>query len=80
MPLRILIAGLLLGGIGVSMTSPSPARADEAKWFLYERQLGQLCRPPYKFAAGACVPFCPAGFEDNGSTCRLYNQSRGGRG
>jgi hypothetical protein len=27
------------------------------------------CAPPYKSAAGACVPTCPGGFEDRGRTC-----------
>ena len=34
------------------------------------------CRPPLKFAAGACVAACPAGYEDTGRTCVFRNMSR----
>jgi hypothetical protein len=36
----------------------------------------QGCRPPLKFAAGACVAACPAGYEDRGSTCVFRSYSR----
>lgn len=56
--------------------SVAPARAQSpAKSFVYEqRQLGNVCRPPRKFAAGACVRRCPAGYQDEGRTCRLRSQ------
>jgi hypothetical protein len=31
------------------------------------------CPPHLKFAAGACVPTCPAGYADNGYVCVLRN-------
>ncbi|TGE00547.1 hypothetical protein [Methylobacterium nonmethylotrophicum] len=34
------------------------------------------CRPPLKFAAGACVASCPAGYEDRGRTCVYRSLSR----
>jgi hypothetical protein len=37
------------------------------------------CRPPLKFAAGACVPSCPAGYEDRGRYCE-YRAGGGGGG
>ena len=54
----------------------APAQADPAKDYLFqERLLRNFCPPPLKFSAGACMPYCPAGFEDNGTYCRLRNQS-----
>lgn len=32
------------------------------------------CPPGFKFAAGACVRECPAGYEDRGSFCVFRNQ------
>ncbi len=34
------------------------------------------CRPPLKFAAGACVAQCPAGYEDRGRVCTFRSLSR----
>lgn len=34
------------------------------------------CRPPLKFAAGACVKRCPAGYRDTGRYCRFRSMSR----
>ena len=28
-----------------------------------------FCRPPLKYAAGACVAACPGGYEDRGRVC-----------
>ena len=39
-----------------------------------------LCAPPLKFAAGACVPSCPGGFEDRGRVCVFRSQSGGNAG
>ena len=33
-------------------------------------------RPPLKFAAGACVRRCPAGYRDTGRYCRFRNMNR----
>ena len=49
--------------------------AGPAQSYQYERRsTGRLCRPPLKFAAGACVRRCPAGFRDNGGYCRQLSQ------
>ena len=54
---------------------PMAAWAGPAQSYQYERRTtGRLCRPPLKFAAGACVRRCPAGFRDNGGYCRQLNQ------
>ncbi|MGA0596415.1 hypothetical protein [Enterovirga sp. CN4-39] len=74
MSARIVASGLLLCLAAIPLAAP--AQADPAKDYLFqERQLRTFCQPPLKFAAGACMPYCPAGFEDLGSYCRLYNQS-----
>jgi len=54
----------------------SPAFAQSpAQSFVYgQRQFRHACRPPLKFAAGACVRRCPAGYQDMGGYCRLRNQ------
>jgi hypothetical protein len=74
MTARLVASGLLL----CLATGPvaAPALADPAKDYLFqERLLRHFCPPPLKFAAGACMPYCPAGFEDNGTYCRMRNQS-----
>ncbi|MCJ2061189.1 hypothetical protein MKK63_00435 [Methylobacterium sp. J-088] len=39
-------------------------------------QYATSCLPPKKFAAGACVTACPAGYEDQGRVCVYRNTSR----
>ncbi|MCJ2089001.1 hypothetical protein MKK88_23890 [Methylobacterium sp. E-005] len=39
-------------------------------------QYAASCPPPKKFAAGACVIACPAGYEDQGRVCVYRNTSR----
>jgi len=60
------------------MGLPLPAQAQSpSKDFLFqEKRFSRACRPPLKYAAGACVRRCPAGYEDMGRTCR----QRGNRG
>ena len=40
------------------------------------RSVRNACRPPLKFAAGACVRRCPAGYRDNGPTCGFKSMRR----
>ncbi|TXM70622.1 hypothetical protein FV222_05275 [Methylobacterium sp. WL103] len=55
--------------------APVTAFAGPAQSYQYERRTtGRMCRPPLKFAAGACVRRCPAGFRDNGGYCRQLSQ------
>ena len=55
---------------------PEPAAAQSpAQSFVYrQRQFRNTCRPPLKFAAGACVRHCPAGYRNDGGYCRLLSQ------
>jgi hypothetical protein len=77
---RLAFAALLLGTAGLQLAS-GPAKAGPAQDYLYEElRFRDACPPPLKYAAGACVRFCPAGFEDLGGYCRLFNQgSNSGR-
>ncbi|WP_409566319.1 hypothetical protein [Methylobacterium sp. J-070] len=50
----------------LALLGVAPARA----------QYAASCPPPKKFAAGACVAACPAGYEDQGRVCVYRNMSR----
>ncbi|MWV23362.1 hypothetical protein FVE89_15465 [Methylobacterium sp. 2A] len=50
----------------LALLAIAPARA----------QYTASCPPPKKFAAGACVTACPAGYEDQGRVCVYRNMSR----
>ena len=41
-----------------------------------QAQYATACPAPKKFAAGACVATCPAGYEDQGRVCVYRNMSR----
>ncbi|MCJ2018305.1 MULTISPECIES: hypothetical protein [unclassified Methylobacterium] len=73
MTLRHLASAILLIAVAVSprlALAQSPAQS-----FVYgEKRFRHACRPPLKFAAGACVRRCPAGYQDMGGSCRLRNQ------
>lgn len=49
-----------------TLFGPVPAQA----------QYAASCPPPKKFAAGACVTVCPAGYQDQGRVCVYRNMSR----
>lgn len=73
---------LLLIGLTLPLSASIPAAAQSpAKDFLFQEQrFSRACRPPLKYAAGACVRRCPAGYEDMGRTCRQRNMRSGGGG
>jgi hypothetical protein len=56
----------LLAVMVLALLGPAPAEA----------QYAGSCPPPKKFAAGACVTVCPAGYEDQGRVCVYRNMSR----
>ncbi|MGX5774074.1 hypothetical protein [Methylorubrum zatmanii] len=75
MPRRFLVVLLLLAA--GSLVSPLPASAGPAQSYLFgEKRFRNACRPPFKYAAGACVRRCPAGYESLGRFCRLRNMMR----
>ena len=61
-------AGLVIQPEVASAQSP-------AQSFAYRQQrFRNTCRPPLKFAAGACVRQCPAGYRNDGGYCRYLSQ------
>lgn len=68
------LALLLTLPIGLSV--PAQAQSPSKDFLFQEQRFKRACRPPLKYAAGACVRRCPAGYEDMGRTCR----QRGNRG
>ncbi|MCC0808615.1 hypothetical protein FPV16_20790 [Methylobacterium sp. W2] len=68
MILRLACSTALLFAVSL----PHAAMAGPAQDYEFRpRSVRNACRPPLKFAAGACVRRCPAGYRDNGSTCGL---------
>ena len=64
------LTALSFAVLAVPASAQSPAQS-----FVYgQKQFRNACRPPLKYAAGACVRRCPAGYQDMGRTCRLRNQ------
>jgi hypothetical protein len=73
MILRLAATATLLLAVALP---PLPALAQSpAQSFVYgQKRFRHACRPPLKFAAGACVRRCMAGYQDMGGYCRLRNQ------
>ena len=71
MPAPLVRAAFLLA-LSLPLLAARPAAAESpAKAYQFgERQFSRACRPPLKYAAGACVRRCPAGYQDMGRTCR----------
>jgi hypothetical protein len=69
----VLSAALVAAALSIL---PEPATAQSpAQSFAYRQQrFRNACRPPLKFAAGACVRHCPAGYRNDGGYCRLLSQ------
>ncbi len=74
MLVRLLLAATVAYA-GVAF-QPEPASAQSpAQSFAYRQQrFRHACRPPLKFAAGACVRRCPAGYRNDGGYCRFLSQ------
>ncbi|MCJ2140291.1 hypothetical protein [Methylobacterium sp. E-066] len=70
--LRIPVSLLLVAIV----VTPLPAAAQSpAQSFVYgEKRFRNACRPPLKYAAGACVRRCPAGYRNTGGYCRFQSQ------
>lgn len=67
-PANLLLLALALAPLPVAAQSP-------AKSFVYgEKQFRHACRPPLKYAAGACVRRCPAGYQTMDGYCRYRSQ------
>jgi hypothetical protein len=66
----VLSAAVLVGG------STGAAQAANRSGIHHPQAHRYSCRPPLKFAAGACVTRCPAGYRDTGRYCRFRSMSR----
>ncbi|GJD53754.1 hypothetical protein OPKNFCMD_6532 [Methylobacterium crusticola] len=62
----------LLAAVALPLGAAGHAAAQSpAQDYAYQQpRLRQACRPPLKFAAGACVRRCPAGYRNIGGYCR----------
>ncbi|MCJ2011353.1 hypothetical protein [Methylobacterium sp. J-076] len=67
-----LVAALIL--VGGALPEPAAAQSPAQSFVYRQKQVRSRCRPPLKFAAGACVRRCPAGYRDDGAYCRYSNQ------
>jgi hypothetical protein len=78
MPHRLARAALLSFIVGWPVAAAvSPAEAGRAQDYQYRNKSHKYsCRPPLKFAAGACVARCPGGFQDEGRYCRFRSMRR----
>lgn len=73
-PVRPACAALLALAAALLAATPRPAAAGPSQSYLFgEQRFRNACRPPLKYAAGACLRRCPAGYQDMGRTCRLRN-------
>jgi hypothetical protein len=73
MSLRLACTTLLLFALALP-TLPAAAQSPAQSFVYGQKRFRHACRPPLKFAAGACVRRCPAGYQTNGGYCRLRNQ------
>jgi hypothetical protein len=67
------LAALLFLAVAVPVT----AQAGPAQDYTFgEQRFRNACPPPLKYAAGACVRRCPAGYEAIGRFCRFRSMRR----
>ncbi len=69
MPTLLALSALLLTLASATVQAAPRDRGDQ-------RFKSTFCRPPLKYAAGACVRRCPAGFRDTGRVCRFRTMNR----
>jgi hypothetical protein len=62
MNIRLASAVLLLAAFGLS-PAPAAAQGPAQSYLFGQKRFGHACRPPLKYAAGACVRHCPAGYR-----------------
>ena len=70
---RFACAALLLtvGALPVGSAAPAVAQNPDQSYEYRQPRFRTACPPPLKFAAGACVRRCPAGYRNMGGYCRL---------
>ncbi|TXN23842.1 MULTISPECIES: hypothetical protein [Methylobacterium] len=67
----VLLVALPFGAAG-----PASAQSPAQSYLFGEKRFRNACRPPLKYAAGACVRRCPAGYESMGGYCRFRSMRR----
>jgi hypothetical protein len=60
---RLTCAILILAGLGTAST-PAAAQGPAQSYLFGQKRFKHACRPPLKYAAGACVRHCPAGYRN----------------
>lgn len=76
-PMTIRLACALLILAALPLGTANPSAAGPAQSYQYrQKAVRNACPPPLKFAAGACVRRCPAGYRDLGGTCRFLRMNR----
>ena len=73
MSARVTCFVLLLFCVAVP-SMPASAQSPAQSYAYQHKRLRNACPPPLKFAAGACLRRCPAGYRDMGGYCRLQSQ------
>lgn len=73
MTLRLAGSAFLMLTLAVPAV-PAVAQSPAQSYVYQQKRFQNACRPPLKFAAGACVRRCPAGYQNNRGYCRLRNQ------
>ncbi|GAB6841262.1 hypothetical protein HNR00_000501 [Methylorubrum rhodinum] len=75
--MRRCLAALLFLVVAAPVAVPSAAWAGPAQDYTFgEQRFRNACPPPLKYAAGACVRRCPAGYEAIGRYCRFRSMRR----
>lgn len=75
--MRLPLAVLALALVAPALPLATPARAGPAQDYVFgEQRFRRACPPPLKYAAGACVRRCPAGYEAIGRYCRFRSMRR----
>ncbi|GEO98572.1 hypothetical protein [Methylobacterium haplocladii] len=78
MPSRFALTAFLALVVALPLGAAVPAAAQgPAQSYLFgEKRFRNTCRPPLKYAAGACVRRCPAGYDSLGGYCRFRSMRR----
>jgi hypothetical protein len=68
-----LVCATVLTVFALPFATPALAQNPDQNFAYRQPRLRNACPPPLRFAAGACVRSCPAGYRYNGAYCRMSN-------
>lgn len=71
---RLLLSAAVMAAALSAIPEPAAAQSPAQSFVYRQQRFRHACRPPLKFAAGACVRHCPAGYRNEGGYCRLLSQ------